>query len=87
MIEVSCKAVAMQNSSEWPYSMCPILQLRLVGVSTSYYIFFYYFLDTLSSGPHYKSLFVPPAPPQSGLYPVTAGCLLGMAFHNQGEFA
>ena len=35
MPEVSCTAVAMQNSSEWPCSMCPIPQLRLVGVRTS----------------------------------------------------
>ena len=33
---VSCKAVATQNSSEWPCSMCPFPQLRLVGVRTSY---------------------------------------------------
>ena len=39
--EVSYTAVAIQNSSEWPCSMCPFLQLRLVGVRTSYiYIFF-----------------------------------------------
>ena len=36
MIEVSCKAVAMQNSSEWPCSMRPFPQFRLVGVRTSY---------------------------------------------------
>ena len=36
MPEVSCKAVAVQNSSEWPRSMCPILQVGLVGVRTSY---------------------------------------------------
>ena len=34
--EVSCTAVAAQNSSEWPCSMCPFPQLRLVGVRTSY---------------------------------------------------
>ena len=40
-LEVICKIVAMQNSSQWPCSMCPIHQLRLVGVRTSYiYIFF-----------------------------------------------
>ena len=34
---VSCKAVATQNSSEWPCSMCPIPPwLRPVGVRTSY---------------------------------------------------
>ena len=54
---VSCKAAATQNSSEWPCSMCPILPwLRLVGGEDILSIFFYYFLDTLSSGPHYKSL-------------------------------
>ena len=37
---VSCKAVATQNSSEWPCSMGPILPwLRLVGVRTSYLYF------------------------------------------------
>ena len=40
--------------------MCPIPQLRLVGVKTSYIFFFSYFLDTLSSEPHYKSLFGAP---------------------------
>ena len=36
MPKVSCIAVATQNSSEWPCSMCPFPQLRLVGVRTSY---------------------------------------------------
>ena len=40
---VSCTAVATQNSSEWPCSMCPFPQLRLVGVRTSY-IYIYTFL-------------------------------------------
>ena len=39
MPEVSCKAVAIKNSSQWPCSMCPIPQLRLVGVRTSYIYF------------------------------------------------
>ena len=39
MPEVSCTAVAVQNSSEWPCSMCPFPQLRLVGVRTSYMYF------------------------------------------------
>ena len=56
MPEVSCKAVAMQNNSQWPCSMCPIAQFRLVGARASY-IFFKYFLHTLCSGPHYESLF------------------------------
>ena len=44
MTEVSCKAVAMQNSSEWPCSISPILQLRFVGVRTfSLYFFFLIF--------------------------------------------
>ena len=37
--DISCTAVAVQNSSEWPCSMCPIPQLRLVGVRTSYVFF------------------------------------------------
>ena len=55
---VSCTAVATQNSSEWPCSMLPFPQLRLVGWGHPIYIF-HYFLDTLSSGPHYKTLFGP----------------------------
>ena len=35
ILEVSYKTVAMQNSSQWPCSMCPIPQFRLVGVGTS----------------------------------------------------
>ena len=34
--EVSCKTVAMQNSSQWPCSTCPIPQLRPAGVRTSH---------------------------------------------------
>ena len=37
--EVSCTAVAVQNSSEWPCSLCPFPQLRLVGVRASYMYF------------------------------------------------
>ena len=37
--EVSCTAVAVQNSSEWPCPMGPFPQLRLVGVKTSYMYF------------------------------------------------
>ena len=39
ILEVSCTAVGVQNSSEWPCSMCPLPQLRLVGVRTSYTYF------------------------------------------------
>ena len=39
MPEVSCTAIAIQNSSEWLCSMCPFPQLRLVGVRTSYIYF------------------------------------------------
>ena len=35
MPEVSCKAVAVQNSSQWPRSMCPFPHFSLVGVRTS----------------------------------------------------
>ena len=34
--EVICKTVAIQNNSQWPCSMCPIPQFRLVGVRTSH---------------------------------------------------
>ena len=40
---VSCTAGAIQNSSEWPCSMCPFHQLRLVGVRASYIYFFLIF--------------------------------------------
>ena len=43
MAEVCCKAVAMQNSSQWPCSMHPIPQLRYVGVRISYIFFFLIF--------------------------------------------
>ena len=43
ILEVICTAVAIQNSSHWPCSMCPIPQLRLVGVRTSYIHFFLIF--------------------------------------------
>ena len=36
MPEVVCKTIAMQNNSQWPCSMCPIPQFRLVGMKTSY---------------------------------------------------
>ena len=40
MPEVSCKAVAVLNSSQWLCSKYPFPQLRLVRVRTSYiYIF------------------------------------------------
>ena len=67
ILEVICKTVAIENKSQWPCSMLPIPQLRLVGVRTSYIYFFQYFLDTLSTGPHYKSLFGGPP----WLHPVT----------------
>ena len=67
MAEVSCKTVAVQNSSQWPCSTCPIPQLRLVGVRTSYIFFSLIFPEHPESGPHEKSLFGPS--PQ--LHPVT----------------
>ena len=59
VLEVICKTIAIQNKSQWPCSMSPIPQLRLVGVRTSY-IYFSNISWTLSSGPHYKSLFGAP---------------------------
>ena len=32
---VICKTVDIQNNSQWPCSICPIPQFRLVGVRTS----------------------------------------------------
>ena len=43
MPEVSCKAVAVQNSSEWPCFVCTIPQLWLVGVSEDI-LHIYFFL-------------------------------------------
>ena len=61
ILEVICKTVAIQNNSQWPCSMRPIPQLRLVGVRTSYIYFFFSNISwTPSSGPHYKSLFGDP---------------------------
>ena len=36
VLEVICKTVTMQNNSQWPCSMCPIPQFRLMGVRTSH---------------------------------------------------
>ena len=66
ILEVICKTAAIQNNSQWPCSMCPIPQLRLVGVRTSY-IYIFFLLDTLSSGAHYTS----PLAPHTQLHPVT----------------
>ena len=44
VLEVICKTLAIQNSSEWPCSMHPIPQLRLVGVRTSIYIYFFFLI-------------------------------------------
>ena len=40
ILEVMCKTVAIQNNFQWPCSIRPIPQLRLVGVRTSYIFFF-----------------------------------------------
>ena len=40
MPEVSCKTVAMQNSSQWPCFTCPIPQFRLVRMRRSYLFIF-----------------------------------------------
>ena len=66
---VSCKTVAMQNSSQWSCSMCPIPQFRLVGVRTSC-------IFLVFSRPHYKSLSRGPPgctllqPPLSDIHPL-----------------
>ena len=38
--EVIFKAVAMQNNSQWPCSMCPIPLSRLVSMRTSVFLIF-----------------------------------------------
>ena len=78
MPEVSCIAVATQNSSEWPCSMCPFPELRLVGVRTSYIYFSNISWTPWVLDPHYKSLF-------GALllaYPVTVWHSLGILFQN-----
>ena len=40
MAEVGCKAVAIQNISQWLCSRCPIPHLRLVVGEDIIYIFF-----------------------------------------------
>ena len=78
MPEVSCTAVAIQNSSEWPCSMCPFPELRLVGVRTSYIYFSNISWTPWVLDPHYKSLF-------GALllaYPVTVWHSLGILFQN-----
>ena len=70
MPEVSCTAVAVQNSSEWPCSMCPFPQLRLVGVRTSY---MYFSLIFPEHPEFWTPLQIPIWPLPPWLYPVTLG--------------
>ena len=59
--EVSCKAVAVQNSSQWPCSMCPIPPAQTGGGEDIIYILFsLIFPEHPESGTHYKSLFGDP---------------------------
>ncbi|KAF6131126.1 hypothetical protein HJG60_008015 [Phyllostomus discolor] len=57
MPELSCKAVAMLNCSQWPCSICLFPQPTpwAERMETSQNL-----LDTLSSGPHFKCLFGSP---------------------------
>ena len=41
ILEVICKTVAIQNNSQWPCSMHPIPQLRLVGGEDNLYTYFF----------------------------------------------
>ena len=72
---VSCKAVAMQNSSEWPCSMRPFPQLRLVGVRTSYIYFFLIF-------PGHLELWTPLQIP---IWGPSLGCTL-LQYSGQSDF-
>ena len=67
VLEVSCTAVAVQNSSQWPCSVCPIPQLRLVGVRTSYIFFSLIF----PKHPEFWTPFQIPISPPPPLHPVT----------------
>ena len=72
MPEVSCTAVAIQNSSQWPCSTCPIPQLRLVGVRTSYI----YFSLIFPGHSEFWTLFQIPICPPHWLHPVTVTVLI-----------
>ena len=72
MPEVSCTAVAVQNSSQWPCSMCPFPQLRLVGVRTSYIYFSLIF-------PEHPEFWTPLQIPIWGLH-LAAPCYKGISF-------
>ena len=67
--EVSCTAVAMKTTLNGPAPCVPSPSSDLQECGHS--IFFKYFLDTLSSGPHYKLLFGVPL--ASTCYTVPSG--------------
>ena len=73
MPEIICKTVAMQNSSQWRCSMCPIPQLRLVGVRTSYIYFFLIFPEHRE---FWIALQIPIWAPPPWLHPVTITLLV-----------
>ena len=73
MPEVSCKAVAVQNSFQWPCSMCPFPQLRLVGVRTSYIYFSLIFPEYPE---FWAPLQIPVWAPPPWLHPVTSTGLI-----------
>ena len=64
---LSAKLLLFKTTPNGPAPCVPSPKLRLVGVRTSY-IYFFNISWTLSSGPHYKSLFASPLP---WLHPVT----------------
>ena len=82
--EVSCKAVAMQNSSQWPCSLCPIPQLRVVWVRTSYiYIYIYIFLIFPEHPEFWTPLQIPIWAPPPWLHTVTLRCPANSHVHKQ----
>ena len=77
--EVSYIAVAMQNSSQWRCSMCSFLQLRLVGVRTSYIHFSLIF-------PEHPVFWTPlpiPIPPRPWLHPVANPSFAHLPVHQR----
>ena len=53
---IGCKAVATQTALNGPVPCVPSPLAQACGGEDILYTFSQYFLDTLSSGPHYKSL-------------------------------
>ena len=60
VLVVICKTVDMQNNSQWPCSMCPIPQFRLVGVSVTEHAEGWLTINYYRKDSPFLSLEVPP---------------------------